>query len=254
MTRGVRGRAATLVAAVLVAGGCASPQTSDGTATLRVSASASLTEAFTTLAERFERANPRVQVALTFAGSPTLVTQLRQGAPVDVLATADEESMARAVDAGDVVDVGIIARNRLTVVVEPGNPTGIHRPEDLTRPDLVVVRCAPEVPCGRLTDDVLAAAAIDLRARSLEENVKGVVAKVSLGEADAGLVFVTDARSAGAVVDELTLLPTDPSLTTPYPMAVTSTAADDPDALRWVDFVRSADGRRVLRDHGFLPA
>ena len=253
MTRSVRRRAAALFAAALAVGGCASPRASDP-GTVRVAASASLTEAFTALADRFERANPGEQVALTFAGSPTLVTQLRQGAPMDVLATADEESMARAVADGDVIDPVIIARNRLTVVVEPGNPAAIDRLDDLATEDLVVVRCAPEVPCGRLADRALASVSADVRPRSLEENVKAVVAKVALGEADAGLVFATDARSAHERVDELALLPTDPSLTTPYPMAVTTTAAGDAGALRWVAFVRSAAGQRVLRDHGFLPA
>lgn len=253
MTRFVRRPVAALIVVALVAAGCASPSASGGR-TVRVAASASLTEAFTALANRFERANPGVQVALTFAGSPTLVTQLRQGAPIDVLATADEESMARAVADGDVGEAAIIARNRLTVVVEPGNPAAIDALDDLAQPDLVVVRCAQEVPCGRLADRVLTAASAKVRPRSLEENVKAVVAKVALGEADAGLVFVTDARSADERVDELELLPTDASLTTPYPMAVTAAAASESDALQWAAFVRSAAGQQVLRDHGFLPA
>lgn len=242
---------------VLLAGGaCGSgeqPQDDHGTI-LRVLAPASMTEAFGVMAAAFEDANDDVEVEVSFGGSPSLVTQLAAGAPADVLVTADEQSMRRAVAAGDVADPERFARNHLTVVVEPGNPRGVAQVQDLERDDLVVVVCAPEVPCGRLAARVLDSAKVTVAPRSQEENVKAVLSKVALGEADAGLVYETDARAAGDRVDALTILPSDAVLTTAYPVAVVTEAAAPAVARRWIEFVRSSEGQQVLADHGFLPA
>jgi len=234
-------------------GGSTSSETEAGRRTLRVLAPASLTEAFAVVAAEFEEAND-VGVEVSFGGSPALVTQLGAGAPADVLATADEESMARAVAAGDVGTPVLFARNRLTVAVERGNPLGIERVQDLARDDVILVVCAPEVPCGRLATRVLAAAGVTASPRSQEENVKAVLSKVTLGEADAGLVYATDAGAAGSSVEALDILPDDPSLTTSYPIAVAAEADEPRLAKRFVELVRSPAGRRVLADHGFLPA
>lgn len=222
--------------------------------TVRVLAAASLTEAFGVLIEAFEEVNEGVDVQVSFGGSPALVTQVAEGAPADVLATADEASMGRAVDAGDVARPAVFARNRLTVVVEPGNPLGITAVRDLARDDVLLVACAAAVPCGALATRVLEAAAVTVTPRSLEENVKAVLAKVTLGEADAGLVYETDARAAGTDVESLSILPSEPSLTTSYPIAVTTATEARRASGAFVAFVRSVAGQRVLADHGFLPA
>jgi molybdate transport system substrate-binding protein len=222
--------------------------------TVRVLAAASLTEAFGAVADAFEEADDGVEVELSFGGSPALVTQLAAGAPADVLATADEESMQRAVEAGDVAAPVVFARNRLTVVVEPGNPRGIATVEDLARDDVLLVLCAPAVPCGRLAIRALEAAGVRATPRSQEENVKAVLSKVTLGEADAGLVYETDVRAAGATVQALPILPSDADLTTPYPIAVAREAEASRAAAEFVAFVRSDAGQRVLADHGFSSA
>lgn len=224
------------------------------TVTLRVLAPASLTEAFSVVAEDFEAANANTDVSISFGGSPSLVTQLAQGAPADVIATADDDSMGRALVAGDVTDPVVFARNRLAVIVERGNPQQVRRVQDLARTDLVVVGCAAEVPCGRLAASVLASAGVDVTLRSQEENVKAVLARVRLGEADAGFVYETDATGAAEEVDRLDVLPRNEPLTTPYAIAVTTEAAERDLARRWIAFVRSPAAQRVLADHGFLPA
>lgn len=243
-----------IAAVVAVASGCGGgPRPSAGRPTLRVLAPASVTEAFSVLAADFEE-EAGVDVEVSFGGSPALVAQLAAGAPADVLATADQRSMASAVEAGDVAAPVVFARNRLTVVVEPGNPLGLSRLADLARAEVVVVVCAPGVPCGRLAAAAFEAGGVAVTPRSQEENVKAVLAKVTLGEADAGLVYETDARAAGDAVQALDLLPDDPDLTTSYPIAVAAGATDRDLARRFVDLVRSADAARVLADHGFLPA
>ena len=220
---------------------------------MRVAAASSLTEAFTALAAAFEGqarddAAP-VDVELTFGGSPSLVTQLRQGAPVDVLATADEESMAAAAEERLVGPPAVIARNRLALAVERGNPLHLTALADLAREDVLTVLCAPTVPCGRLAARALEAAGLEVEARSLEENVKGVLAKITLGEADAGLVYATDVRAAGGRVEEIDL----PDPPTTSLVAAVARDAEEPDlAAEWLAFVGSTEGRAVLTAHGFL--
>lgn len=240
---------AAAVAAVMVAGACG-PST--GTETLTVLAAASLSESFTELGRRFEADHPGVRVAFNFGASSGLARQLAEGAPGDVLATADEATMGRAVEAGAVRGPVVFARNRLAIVTRPGNPEGIADLADLARPGLVVVLCAPEVPCGRLAAKAIARAGVEARAASLEENVKAVVAKVGLGEADAGIAYVTDVLAAGDRVSGVDI-PAAGNVSTPYPMAVA--AAGDPGrAQAWVDFVVGPAGQAVLARHGFAAA
>lgn len=249
-----------LLAPVVLAAACGSGDDRAGSGaptrpgpTLRVLAPASLTEAFGVIAAAFEEADDG-DVEVSFGGSPALVAQLAAGAPADVLATADEESMGRAVAAGDVGKPVLFARNRLTVVVERGNPLRIERVRDLAREDVILVACAPEVPCGRLSTRVLDVAEVAATPRSQEENVKAVLSKVTLGEADAGLVYETDARAARRAVEALAVLPDDPSLTAGYPIAVAAGAEHPSLAERFIEFLRSDAGQRLLADHGFLPA
>jgi molybdate transport system substrate-binding protein len=167
-----------------------------------------------------------------------------------VFASADEANLAKVGDAA--VDPQVFARNRLAIVVEPGNPKGITGLADLAAPGLAVVLCAPEVPCGRLAAAALQVAGVELQPASLEENVKGVLAKVTLGEADAGLVYVTDAQAAGDDAEAVPLDALGPELDTAYPISVLADAADPELARDFVAFVRGAEAQRTLRSFGFL--
>ena len=254
-------RAGTVLSlSLLLLGGCGDGDgggRNGAPTTLQVYAATSLRAAFTDLERTFE-ATHDVDVALTFGGSSALAAQIRQGAPAHVLATADEATMRLAVNDDDNDDdnalspTTAIARNRLTIVVEPGNPQGITTLTDLADRDLVVVLCAPAVPCGRLAAAALRSAGVDVTARSLEENVGGVRSKVELGEADAGIVYVTDALDAG---DRLSSVDDphfeDPSLEAVYPMAVLDGAPGEA-AAAWVAHVRSGVGRSALARAGFL--
>ena len=193
------GVVALLVVTLVAACGTGSATSSaDGPHELNVFAAASLTEAFTELGERFTAEHPGVTVAFNFAGSNDLVTQLQQGAPADVLATADAGNMEEAASLTGAPQA--FAGNELVIAVEPGNPEGISGLADLAGEDLKVVLAAPEVPAGKYAQEALAKAGVTVQPVSLEVSVKGVVTKVSLGEADAGIV-VRHRRRRGAGQD-----------------------------------------------------
>ena len=234
----------------LALAGCSPATTGD---TLTVFAAASLKAPFTDLAGRFEAAHPGTEVALVLAGSPTLVEQLDHGAQADVLATADEATMARAVTDGLVTDDPIsFATNRLTVAVPPGNPAAVAGPADLTRPGLRLVTCAPVVPCGEAALAVAEAAGLDLSPVSEEQAVGDVLAKVQAGEADAGLVYVTDVLAAGDSVAQVPL-PLGIAAVNHYPISVLAAASDPDRAAAFVDLVTGPQGRAVLDEAGFGP-
>lgn len=219
--------------------------------TLEVLAAASLTETFTELAERYEEDNPDVSVRLVFDSSATLAEQVDQGAPADVLATADERTMQVVVDAGHTVGAPtLFASNRMVLVTPAGNPAAITSVADLDDPQVTFVVCVPAAPCGAVARTVLDASEVTAAAASEEVDVKAVLAKVTLDEADAGLVYATDARAAGGRVATVQI-PAAEDAVTRYPVAAL-TEADDPDlAEEWVDLVLSEEGQRVLRDAGF---
>jgi molybdate transport system substrate-binding protein len=239
--------AAVVITAVFLLPGCASSD-ADQSSTLNVFAASSLTTAFEAMAPAFEDAHPSVEVQLSFGGSGGLARQISDGANADVFASADEVAMQAVED--DVEEPVVFTRNRLTIVVEPGNPKKIGGLSDLGD-DVVVVLCSPNVPCGRYADDLLTRARVRVEAASMEENVKGVVAKVSLGEADAGIVYVTDAIAAGDRVETVDIA-TDAELDASYPIAVLEGSGDEDAAEEWVRFTLSAAGQKILRDHGFL--
>lgn len=247
----MRPLAAGVVALVTLLAGCGGDDSVD---VLRVSAASSLTEVFTELAAAFEADHPGAEVVLTFGGSPALVTQLREGSPADVLVTADQASMDRAVAAGDVQEPVVIARNRMALVVEAGNPRGITGIDDLATPGFTVALCATAVPCGRLAREVLDAAGADLDPVSSEENVKAVLTRVTLGEVDAGLVYETDAMAAGTRVERIPLPAGADAPSTASVAAVTTEAEATHLADRWLALLRSPAGRRALERHGFRPA
>jgi molybdate transport system substrate-binding protein len=218
---------------------------------LSVFAAASLTDAFTQLGSDFTAAHPDVKVSLNFAGSNDLVTQLQQGAPADVLATADEASMENA--GGLVSRPQSFATNKLVIAVAPGDPEHITGLADLARKDIKVVLAAPEVPAGKYAAAALGEAGVTVEPVSLEVSVKGVVTKVSLGEADAGIVYVTDVSAAKGAIDGVAI-PDAQNVIASYPVATVNDTRSRADAKAFMDFVLSADGQKVLADYGFLPA
>ncbi|MET0897745.1 MAG: molybdate ABC transporter substrate-binding protein [Mycobacterium sp.] len=221
------------------------------TGEITVFAAASLKSTFTELGAQLEAANPGTKVNLNFAGSSDLVTQLAQGAPGDVFASADEKNMTKAVDgdlvAGEPVD---FATNTLTIVTAPGNPKGIASFADLAKPDTSVVVCAPQVPCGSATEKVEEATGVTLAPVSEESAVTDVLGKITSGQADAGLVYVTDAKGAGDKVTEVPFLESSGAVNT-YPIAVLAASANSTTAQTFVDFVTGPEGQKVLSEAGF---
>lgn len=234
---------------VLALTACASPATPPGVPPVdrepvHVFAAASLTEAFDVLAVEFEAWNP-VDIVLNYGGSSTLAAQIVAGAPADVFAAASPDAMATVVDAGLATKPVVFATNTLELVVPAGNPGGVTGLADLADPDLVVVLCATEVPCGTASQRVLDLAGVVASADSYEQDVKAVLTKVALGEADAGLVYVTDVRAAGDAVEGLAF-PEAAQVVNEYPIA---TIGGSPAAAEFVAWVLSS--RSVFEGRGF---
>ncbi|WP_293785035.1 molybdate ABC transporter substrate-binding protein [uncultured Aeromicrobium sp.] len=220
--------------------------------TLTVFAAASLTKPFTEIGERFEDQNPGVNITFNFAGSSDLVAQLQNGSPADVFASADERNMTKATD-DDLVagEPSLFAANTLQIVTAPGNPKGIEGFEDLAREDVTLVICAPEVPCGAATKQVEENTGVTLSPASEESAVTDVLAKVTSGEADAGLVYVTDAVGAGDDVESIAF-PEASEVVNNYPIATLAGSEHPEMARRFVDFVLGSEGQAVLGEAGFV--
>lgn len=210
-------------------------------AKVTVFAAASLTNAFAAEAAAFAQLTGE-QATFSFAGSQELVAQIRQGAPADVVATADLSTMQQLPGASG---AKLFARNRLVIVTPKGNPKHITGLADLARPGLIVVLAAPTVPAGKYAAQALTAAHVQVHPKSLEDNVRGVLTKVELGEADAGIVYVTDAQSAKNNVSTIAI-PGGPIAS--YPVL-----ALHPVGSKFVAFLLSAQGQAILRQYGFLP-
>ncbi len=240
-----------LVAAVACASGEAGDREPSGATTLTVYAAASLTETFTELGGLFEADHEGVEVTFAFGGSSDLVAQLQQGAPGDVLATADAASMRQAVDdgllGGNPVD---FASNTLQIAVPPDNPAGVASLRDLAAPGVQVVVCAPQVPCGSATGKVEDAAGVDIDAVSEEQSVTDVLDKVRTGEADAGLVYVTDVRAAGGRVRGVSFPESSVGVNT-YPIGFLEDAKHQDLAREFIELVTGDVGRRILAAAGF---
>ncbi|MEJ8279061.1 molybdate ABC transporter substrate-binding protein [Pseudonocardia spirodelae] len=258
-----RGRAAgvALAATALVAlAGCGGGSGGSGAAqpsgqaqggTLTVFAAASLTGTFGELEKRFEAANPGTDVTLNFAGSSTLAQQIDQGAPADVFASADQNNMKKVTDAGNAQgEPQIFATNTLQIAVGPDNPKQIASLQDLTKPGLRTVVCAPQVPCGAATQKVEQAAGVDITPVSEEQDVKAVLQKVTTGNADAGLVYRTDVAASNGQARGVDV-PQASQAVNQYPIAVLKNARDADLARRWVEFVTGDEGRQVLTAAGF---
>lgn len=239
---------ASMLAAALAASACGA--SGDEQRVLTVFAAASLTDSFIALKERFEDAHPGVEVKLNLAGSSSLAQQIIEGAPVDVFAPADEQNMDKVVDQDLVEDVPeIFATNTLTIATAPGNPHDIDGLADLGSADLTVVVCVPQAPCGAATEQVEQTAGISLNPASEEENVKAVLTKVELGEADAGLVYVTDVFSSDAVGQ--VSFPEADSAINAYPIAVLEEAPEPELASAFRDLVLGETGQAELSKVGF---
>jgi molybdate transport system substrate-binding protein len=218
-----------------------------------VFAAASLTESFTEIAKQFERKYPDVTVRFNFDASSNLAAQIQQGAPAEVFASADDVNLQKAIDSGDVVEPPVMfARNRLAIAVESGNPKRIKRLADLRRSGMVVVLCADLVPCGKYAADVLAKAGVELNPASKEENAKAALSKVSLGEADATIVYVTDVRTAKGDVTGVRI-PDHSNVIATYPIGVVKESGNGVAAKAWVMFLQSQTAQKTLRKFGFLP-
>jgi len=237
----------TVLVGSLVVGACGS--TTDPSAdSATVFAAASLTDAFTELGDAFLLERPGADLTFSFGSSADLARQIVEGAPVDVFASADLTNMAKVVDAGPASsDPRVFATNRAEIVVAPGNPLDITGLDDLTRDDLVVVVCAPEVPCGTYASEVFDNAGVEITPASYEANVKAVVTKVTLGEADAGIVYATDVLAAGNAVSGVEI-PSGINVIAEYPVVAVS---DNGVAQAFIDFVTGAGGQRILASNGF---
>lgn len=229
----------------------ADPATIEPSGELVVFAASSLTESIGELAEAFEDRHPAVTVVASFAGSSTLATQILEGAPADVFAAADERSIERLTSAGAVDGASrVMALNRPAIVVAEGNPLGISGLDDLTDPDLVVVLCAPDVPCGGYAEQVLDRARLAMQPDSLEPSVRSVVTKVALGEADAGIAYATDVVAADDLVDGVAI-DERANVTASYPIVVSAEAPNPPAAAAFVELALGETGREILARHGF---
>ena len=218
---------------------------------LTVFAAASLQRPFEEIGRLFEDTHPGVTVRFSFGGSSSLVAQLAEGAPGDVLATANEQTMADAVKDSLVAgDPKPFASNTLQVVVPADNPAGVRTLADLAKPGTQVVLCAPAVPCGAASAALEKAAGVDIRPVSEEQSVTDVLGKVRSGEADAGLVYVTDVASAGAEVTGIDV-PEAAAVVNTYPIAALRDAADADLAAEFVALVTGTEGGEVLADVGF---
>jgi len=251
----VRAQTVVRVAAVLAI----VPVLSAGADELVIFAAASLREAFTDVADSFEKAHPQTRVVLNFAGSQELATQIENGAAADVIACADGATMKRLVDAGLAFTPKIFARNAPVVVIPPGDAGAIRELADLPRAARIVLG-APEVPIGRYSIEILERASRryggDFRRRveehvvSKELNVRQVLGKVALGEADAAIVYRTDASAAKVAVIEI---PPDINVVADYPIAIVRSSHHHDAAEAWIAAVLGPHGQAIFRRRGFVP-
>ena len=243
------------------AGGSAAPAAAVASATttaalsgnITVFAAASLTDSFNEIGAAFTQANSQAKATFSFDASSALVQQINQGAPADVFASADQANMDKLTKAGNNGTAPVVfATNRLGIIIGPGNPKAITGVQDLGKSDLKVVLCAPEVPCGAYAKQILDGAGVTAKPASLEQNVKGVVTKVTAGEADAGIVYVTDIAAAGSKAAGVDI-PTDINVIAQYPIASTKTSTNAAVDQGFINFVLGSQGQAILKKYGFLP-
>jgi len=256
----VRARGILAMVALLALAGCgsnddgaaAASSTSAGvTGEVTVFAAASLTGAFEQIGQDFEAANPGTIVTFNFAGSALLATQINEGAPADVFASAAPTNMKVVTDAGNGAgSPQVFVKNQLVIAVPRGNPKNVMGLADLTEPDVKVALCAEQVPCGAAAKKALDAAGVTLTPVTQEQDVKAALSKVTLGEVDAALVYRTDTKAAGDDVDGVEF-PESSGAINEYPIVVLKDAKNPTGAQAFVEYVRSAQGEAVLTEAGF---
>ncbi|RYV51316.1 molybdate ABC transporter substrate-binding protein [Pengzhenrongella frigida] len=233
-------------------GAAPAPSASPGlSGEIMVFAAASLTGTFTTLGETFEAANPGASITFSFGPSSGLATQITEGAPADVFASASQKNMDAVVDAGGADEPTVFAQNAMEIAVPADNPAHITALTDLARPAVKVALCQPDVPCGAVAASVFANAGITVSPITLEADAKATLTKVRLGEVDAGVVYVTDVLAAGDDVVGVAI-PADVNAGTRYPIATLSASRSPELARSFVAYVMSAEGTSVLSAAGFL--
>src|SRR5579859_2069416 len=244
----------------------AAPTTAPAAQTLTVFAAASLTDAFNTIGKNFQAANPSATVTFNYAGSQQLAQQIGQGAPADVFASANNAQMAVVIKSGQVVSgtQKTFARNRLVVIYPTANPAGLTKLQDLAKPGTKIVLADKSVPVGGYALDFLTKASKDpgftatysptvlANVVSYETDVKQVLAKVSLGEADAGIVYTTDITADAAGKVGRLDIPDALNTVASYPIASIQASPNAALAQKFVDYVLSSDGQAVLAKYGFL--
>lgn len=233
--------------------GADSQSESDAPKEITVFAAASLTEVFDDIADEFAKAEPDApEVKFSFAGSSDLVAQISEGAPADVIATADEKTMD-TLNGDDLLaaEPTMFASNTLTLAVAEGNPTAIESSKDFADSDLVV--CAPQVPCGAATEKWADANDVTLDPVSEENSVTDVLGKVSAGQADAGIVYVTDIARADGKVEQVDLDGAD-KVVNKYPAATVKASENQEQAEAFVEFLGTDTAQKLLRDAGFAAA
>jgi len=224
------------------------------TGSITVSAAASLTEAFTKMGNDFQKRNPGTTVTFNFGSSGTLATQIQGGAPADVFASADGSNMQKLVTGGQVTaEPTVFASNLLTIVTKPGNPKNVKTLADLANLDVVSL-CGETVPCGKYADQILTGAGVTIDPAKITRgaDVKTTLAAVTTGDADAAIVYVTDAKSAGSSVTAVPI-PTWQNAFAIYPIAPIAASTNQDLANAWITYTVSPAGQRTLRSFGFLP-
>ena len=246
---------AATAAALVVLTACGSSEdaatTSTARSTLTVFAAASLKATFTQLGASFEASHPGVTVTFNFAGSSDLVTQIQQGAPADVFASADTKNMDKATADSLISGAPVpFASNTLEIAVPPGNPAKVATLKDIINPAVKLVICAPEVPCGTAAEKVEAAAGLAFTPVSEESSVTDVLNKVATGQADAGLVYVTDVKGAAGKVEGVRFAESSAAVNT-YPIGALAGTKNASLAKDFIALVTGAEGQKVLADAGF---
>ncbi|MBA8992145.1 molybdate transport system substrate-binding protein [Curtobacterium pusillum] len=227
-----------------------SASSTSATGSITVFAAASLQKTFTELGKQYEAAHPGTTIEFSFAGSSDLVTQIQNGAPADLFASADTKNMDKLAASDLQGSPDDFAKNTLEIAVAPGNPKKITDFKDLTNAGVQVVTCASPVPCGAATEKVEQATGITLKPVSEEQSVTDVLGKVSSGQADAGLVYVTDVKGAAGKVDGVTFKDASSAVNT-YPIAVLKESKNPDLAAAFSDYIRSDAGQKVLLAAGF---
>jgi molybdate transport system substrate-binding protein len=251
----VAGLVVALAAGLVGLAGCGTddqPSAGDGVSgDLSVFAAASLTEAFEEIADGFTEEHPDVEVVFNFAGSQTLASQINEGAPADVFASADTHQMDAVAAAGGLAGgPEVFTSNLLAIAVEPGNPLGIETLADLADPDLLLVLPAEEVPAGRYAREALRAAGVSVSPVSLERDVRAALSKVALGEADASIVYASDVVAAGDSVEGIEI-PMEDNIPATHLVAALPEAGNRAAAEAFVGYVLGEKGQGILQDHGF---